>query len=162
MVTIFGKDSCPYTQAAREDYKSRGVQFEYINVKKNAAELERMLTFSKGRRAVPVIVDGSRSRLDLAAREASETAAGGGRPRTIGRVLIRAAEHHVSVTLRYSFHVFDPILLPAGNPGPMTGPGTTPISSPATTDPPYSWTRASACPRTSPICPQRSTLVGRD
>ena len=31
--------------------------FEYINVKKNAAELERMLVFSKGRRAVPVIVD---------------------------------------------------------------------------------------------------------
>ena len=30
---------------------------EYINVKKNAAELTRMLEFSKGRRAVPVIVD---------------------------------------------------------------------------------------------------------
>ncbi len=59
MVTIFGKDSCPYTQAAREDYTRRGVAFEYIDVKKNAAELERMLTFSKGRRAVPVIVEGS-------------------------------------------------------------------------------------------------------
>jgi glutaredoxin len=59
MVTIFGKDSCPYTQAARDDYKKRGVKFEYINVKKNAAELDRMLTFSNGRRAVPVIVDGS-------------------------------------------------------------------------------------------------------
>jgi glutaredoxin 3 len=33
------------------------VAFEYINVKKNPAELERMLGFSKGRRAVPVIVD---------------------------------------------------------------------------------------------------------
>jgi len=33
------------------------VAFEYINVKKNAAELQRMLGFSKGRRAVPVIVD---------------------------------------------------------------------------------------------------------
>ena len=31
--------------------------FEYINVKKNATELQRMLGFSKGRRAVPVIVD---------------------------------------------------------------------------------------------------------
>ncbi|HEY7284567.1 MAG TPA: UXX-star (seleno)protein family 1 [Vicinamibacterales bacterium] len=60
MVTIFGKDSCPYTQAARDDYKKRGVDVEYINVKKNAAELERMLTFSKGRRAVPVIVEGSK------------------------------------------------------------------------------------------------------
>jgi glutaredoxin len=33
------------------------VAFEYINVKKNAAQLQRMLGFSKGRRAVPVIVD---------------------------------------------------------------------------------------------------------
>jgi glutaredoxin len=33
------------------------VAFEYINVKKNPAELERMLGFSKGRRAVPVIVE---------------------------------------------------------------------------------------------------------
>ena len=32
--------------------------FEYVNVKKNAGDLERMLAFSKGRRAVPVIVDG--------------------------------------------------------------------------------------------------------
>jgi glutaredoxin len=34
------------------------VEFEYVNVKKNKADLERMLGFSKGRRAVPVIVDG--------------------------------------------------------------------------------------------------------
>jgi glutaredoxin 3 len=58
MVTIFGKDACPYTQAARDDYKGRGIPFEYINVKKDAAELERMLGFSQGRRVVPVIVDG--------------------------------------------------------------------------------------------------------
>jgi hypothetical protein len=32
-------------------------RFEYINVKKNPTELERMLGFSKGRRAVPVIVE---------------------------------------------------------------------------------------------------------
>ena len=58
MVTIFGKDTCPYTTAAREDYERRGVAFTYVNVKKNAAELERMLGYSKGRRAVPVIVEG--------------------------------------------------------------------------------------------------------
>lgn len=57
MVTIYGKDTCPYTQAARDDYARRGVPFEYFNVKKDAAQLERMLTFSNGRRAVPVIVD---------------------------------------------------------------------------------------------------------
>jgi glutaredoxin len=36
------------------------VPFEYVNVKKNPAELQRMLGFSKGRRAVPVIVEGDR------------------------------------------------------------------------------------------------------
>ncbi|MGH9408229.1 MAG: UXX-star selenoprotein family 1 [Vicinamibacterales bacterium] len=57
MVTIFGKDTCPYTQAARDEYAKRGGPFEYVNVKKNPADLERMLTFSGGRRQVPVIVD---------------------------------------------------------------------------------------------------------
>jgi glutaredoxin 3 len=60
MVTIFGKDGCPYTQAAREDYERRGVPFDYINVRKDAAALDRMLQYSKGRRAVPVIVEGER------------------------------------------------------------------------------------------------------
>ena len=61
MVYIFGKDSCPYTHAARDDYARRRVAFEYINVKKNRADLDRMLVHSQGRRAVPVIVadDGS-------------------------------------------------------------------------------------------------------
>ena len=54
---IYGKDSCPYTRAARDDYAARGVPFEYIDVKKDAAALDRMLSYSKGRRAVPVIVD---------------------------------------------------------------------------------------------------------
>jgi glutaredoxin len=36
------------------------VVFEYINVKKNPAELERMLGFSSGRRVVPVIVEDDR------------------------------------------------------------------------------------------------------
>ena len=57
MVTIYGKDSCPYTQAARDDFKRRGIAFQYINVKKDAAQLQHMLTLSNGRRAVPVIDD---------------------------------------------------------------------------------------------------------
>jgi glutaredoxin 3 len=58
MVTIFGKDTCPYTQAAVDDHKRRGIAFEYVNVKRNAADLDRMLTFSQGKRRVPVIVAG--------------------------------------------------------------------------------------------------------
>jgi glutaredoxin 3 len=56
-VLIFGKDSCPYTLAARDDYQERGVPFRYINVKKNPAELEQMLALTKGQRRVPVIVE---------------------------------------------------------------------------------------------------------
>jgi glutaredoxin len=56
MVQIFGKDNCPYTQAARDDYARRGIAFEYVNVKKDKAALERMLALSKGQRSVPVIV----------------------------------------------------------------------------------------------------------
>ena len=60
MVIIFGKDSCPYTQAALHDCESRGVPYEYVNVTKRQADLDRMLTFTKGKRRVPVIVDGER------------------------------------------------------------------------------------------------------
>jgi glutaredoxin len=57
MVTIYGKDSCPYTKAARDDHARRGVDFTNINVNKDAAALARMLEYSNGRRAVRVIVD---------------------------------------------------------------------------------------------------------
>ena len=60
MVLIFGKDTCPYTLAARDHYREEDVPFEYHNVKKDPAELNRMLQFSGGRRDVPVIVDGDR------------------------------------------------------------------------------------------------------
>ena len=60
MVIIFGKDSCPYTQAARDHYGADGVPFKYVNVKKNPSDLEWMLTFTKGRREVPVIVEGDK------------------------------------------------------------------------------------------------------
>jgi glutaredoxin 3 len=58
MVLIFGKDGCPYTQNARDHYAQSKVPFQYVNVKKNATDLQRMLGYSKGARRVPVIVDG--------------------------------------------------------------------------------------------------------
>ncbi len=57
MVLIFGKDNCPYTQAARDHYAESHIQFQYLNVKKNPADLDRMLAYSNGRRQVPVIVE---------------------------------------------------------------------------------------------------------
>ncbi len=60
MVLIFGKDGCPYTQNARDHYAAENIQFQYLNVKKNAADLQKMLEYSKGARRVPVIVEGER------------------------------------------------------------------------------------------------------
>lgn len=59
-VLIFGKDNCPYTQAARDDYQQRRVPFQYLNVKTDREALTRMLEFSKGARLVPVIVENGR------------------------------------------------------------------------------------------------------
>jgi glutaredoxin len=59
MTLIFGKDTCPYTIAAVDEYRRRG-EVQYVNVKKNPADLERMLVYSKGERRVPVIVEGGK------------------------------------------------------------------------------------------------------
>ena len=56
-VTIFGKDSCPYTSDARDTFARRGYEVDYVNVRKDAAGLQQMLTVSNGRRDVPVIVE---------------------------------------------------------------------------------------------------------
>ena len=57
MVVIFGKENCPYTQRARQDYAARHVEFEYVDVKRNRADMERMLELSGGIRRVPVILE---------------------------------------------------------------------------------------------------------
>ncbi len=54
-VRIFGKDSCPYTTDAREDYARRGYEVEYVNVRQDPSRLAELLKLSGGRRAVPVI-----------------------------------------------------------------------------------------------------------
>jgi glutaredoxin 3 len=58
-VLIYGKDSCPYTADARDHYGSRG-EVQYINVKKDADALRRMLELTGGQRRVPVIVEDGR------------------------------------------------------------------------------------------------------
>ena len=57
-VLIFGKESCPFTQAARESYAKMNREFAYFDVLVNPDKLEEMLGYSKGRRKVPVIVEG--------------------------------------------------------------------------------------------------------
>ena len=57
MVQIFGKDTCPYTNAARDHYRVAGIAVDYRNVKKDPAALAEMLVLSHGKREVPVIVE---------------------------------------------------------------------------------------------------------
>jgi glutaredoxin 3 len=57
MVLIFGKENCPYTSAARDHYAGRDLEVQYINVRGDRAELDRMLGYSNGVRRVPVIVE---------------------------------------------------------------------------------------------------------
>lgn len=59
-VEIFGKDTCPYTTAAREDYGTRGREVRFYDVKKDASAMERFLELSGGERRVPLIVDRGR------------------------------------------------------------------------------------------------------
>ena len=56
-VLIFGKNTWPFTTAAREAYFKNGRNVEYIDVLSDAGKLDTMLKYSNGRRKVPVIVE---------------------------------------------------------------------------------------------------------
>ncbi len=57
-ILIFGKDTCPFTRAARKAYAKEGKNAEYINVLSDAGQMDIMLKYSRGSRKVPVIVEG--------------------------------------------------------------------------------------------------------
>ncbi len=56
-VIIYGKAGWPYTQKARSAYGERAV---FIDVHERKIKLEEMLKLSKGKRKVPVIVEGEK------------------------------------------------------------------------------------------------------
>jgi len=56
-ILIYGKDTWPYTTAAREAFAKQGKDVEYINVLSDAAKLNTMLKLSDGTRKVPIIVE---------------------------------------------------------------------------------------------------------
>ena len=57
-VLIYGKNTWPYTSAAREAYKQEGKTVEYHDVLSDANKLNIMLKHTDGARKVPVIIDG--------------------------------------------------------------------------------------------------------
>jgi glutaredoxin len=56
-VVIYGKDSCPYTSAARADFAKRGYTVDYRNVRTDPAQMREFLTLGKGRREVPLMLE---------------------------------------------------------------------------------------------------------
>ncbi|HSN14801.1 MAG TPA: UXX-star (seleno)protein family 1 [Anaeromyxobacteraceae bacterium] len=60
LVEIFGKDTCPYTNAAREELASRGLEVRFFDVKKDPAAMKRFLELGSGQRRVPLILQGGR------------------------------------------------------------------------------------------------------
>ena len=54
-VRIYGKDTWPYTNAARVDFGKRGMKVEYFNLKKDEEAMKRFLELSGGDRRVPLI-----------------------------------------------------------------------------------------------------------
>jgi len=56
-VIIFGKNTWPYTTAAREAYVQKQKDVEYVNVLDDPEQMDVMLKYSKGSRDVPVIVE---------------------------------------------------------------------------------------------------------
>ncbi|HET6439546.1 MAG TPA: UXX-star (seleno)protein family 1 [Anaeromyxobacter sp.] len=59
-VEIYGKDDCPYTNAARRAYESKGVEVRYHDVTEDAEAMRRFLALGHGSRRVPLIVEGER------------------------------------------------------------------------------------------------------
>ena len=56
-ILIFGKDTWPYTNQAREAFAKQGREVEYYDVRQDADTMDTMLKYSDGTRKVPVIVD---------------------------------------------------------------------------------------------------------
>lgn len=56
-VLIFGKNTWPYTIAAREAYEKKQQKVEYVDVLSASENLDKMLKYSGGTREVPVIVE---------------------------------------------------------------------------------------------------------
>jgi len=58
-IFLYGKDSCPYSVSAKEDFAKRKVPYRYRDVKRDDKALQEMLQLTGGGREVPVIVEGS-------------------------------------------------------------------------------------------------------
>ncbi|MGH7894946.1 MAG: UXX-star (seleno)protein family 3 [Candidatus Binatia bacterium] len=59
-VTLYVKTGCPYCAAKRREFTERGVSFTEVNVSEHPEVIPELLKLTKGKRLVPVIVEGAR------------------------------------------------------------------------------------------------------
>jgi len=58
--TLYVKTGCPYCAAMRDELDADGVEYDELNVSERLEIIPELLKLTKGRRVVPVLVDGSR------------------------------------------------------------------------------------------------------
>jgi glutaredoxin 3 len=58
--TLYVKTGCPYCAAKRQEFVANGVTFTEINVTERPEVIPELLKLTKGKRLVPVIVEGGR------------------------------------------------------------------------------------------------------
>ena len=69
-VTLYVKHGCPHCDARRSELRARGAHFTEIDVGLHPEAVPELLKLTKGRRIVPVMVDGAR--IDVASEGGSE------------------------------------------------------------------------------------------
>ena len=59
-VLLYTKTGCPYCEAKRAELAARGVAVREINVSERPEAVAELLKVTRGRRIVPVVVEGGR------------------------------------------------------------------------------------------------------
>ena len=59
-VLLYSKTGCPYCDAKRAELAARGVAVREINVSERPEAVPELLKVTRGRRIVPVVVEGGR------------------------------------------------------------------------------------------------------
>ncbi len=62
-ITFYSRPGCSYCDAARAALRARGVAFTEIDVSRHPEVVPELLKLTKGRRIVPVVVEGAEIRV---------------------------------------------------------------------------------------------------
>ena len=60
-VTIYTHPDCAYSQAAKMDYRQRGISYVEIDVSKEKDKIDDLLSLTGGERVTPVIIEGGQA-----------------------------------------------------------------------------------------------------